>query len=118
MDCSTGGAVSVLQQIRLWCWHLRWFLGILGAAAFLASSAWLRHLPFSSEPIFYSYLQIVGSLLCFTYAANALVRFSGTRDRLTLIIAFGFVLTGVIETAGMLNFYNVLSSDSFIQGRV
>jgi diguanylate cyclase (GGDEF)-like protein len=118
MDCSTGGAVSVLYQIRVWCWHLRWFLGILGAAAFLASSAWLRHLPFSSEPIFYSYLQIVGSLLCFTYAANALVRFSGTRDRLTLIIAFGFVLTGVIETAGMLNFYNVLSSDSFIQGRV
>jgi diguanylate cyclase (GGDEF)-like protein len=110
--------VNVLYQIRVWSWHLRWFLGILGAAAFVALSAWLRHVPFSSEPIFYSYLQIVGSLLCFTYAANALVRFSGTRDRLTLIIAFGFVLTGVIETAGMLNFYNVLSSDSFIQGRV
>ena len=108
----------MLYQIRVWCWHLRWFLGILGAAAFVALSAWLRHLPFSSEPIFYSYLQIVGSLLCFTYAANALVRFSGTRDRLTLIIAFGFVLTGVIETAGMLNFYNVLFSDSLIQGRV
>jgi len=91
--------VNALNQIRVWCWRLRWFFGILGAVAFLAMAAWLRHLPFSSEPILYSYLQIVGSLLCFTYAANALVRFRGTHDRLTLILAFGFVLSGAIEIA-------------------
>ncbi len=61
--------------------------GIIGAAAFLAIAIWLRQLPFSSEPILYAYLQIVGSLLCFTYAANALVRFRGTHDRLTLILS-------------------------------
>jgi diguanylate cyclase (GGDEF)-like protein len=108
----------VLNQIRVWCWRLRWLLGIVGAAAFLASAAWLRQLPSSSEPILYSYLQIVGSLLCFTYAANALVRFSGTHDRLTLILAFGFVLSGAIETAATFNFYDILASGAFSQMRV
>jgi diguanylate cyclase (GGDEF)-like protein len=79
---------------------------------------WLRHLPVTSDPNLYSYLQIVGSLLCFTYAANALVRFSGTHDRLTLILAFGFVLSGVIETAGMFNFYNILASNALGEMRV
>jgi len=108
----------VLIQIREWCWRLRWFLGIIGVVAFLAMAAWLRQLPFSSEPILYSYLQIVGSLLCFTYAANALVRFRGTHDRLTLILAFGFVLSGAIETAATFNFYDILASGSFSQMRV
>jgi diguanylate cyclase (GGDEF)-like protein len=108
----------VLVQIRAWCWRLRWFLGIAGAITFLALAAWLRHLPFSSEPILYAYLQIVGSLLCFTYAANALVRFRGVHDRLTLILAFGFVLSGVIETVASFNFYGVLASGSFGHMRV
>ena len=117
-NCSTGGAVSVLNQIRAWCWRLRWFLGIVAAVAFLAMAAWLRQLPFSSEPILYSYLQIVGSLLCFTYAANALVRFRGTHDRLTLILAFGFVLSGAIETAATFSFYDILASGTFSQAHV
>ena len=108
----------MLIQIREWCWQIRWFLGIIGVVAFLAMAAWLRQLPFSSEPILYSYLQIVGSLLCFTYAANALVRFRGTHDRLTLILAFGFVLSGAIETAATFNFYDILASGSFSQMRV
>jgi diguanylate cyclase (GGDEF)-like protein len=86
--------------------------------AFVALAAWLRQLPLTSEPILYSYLQIVGSLLCFTFAANALVRFRGTHDRLTLILAFGFVLSGVIETAAIFNFYNILASSTLTQMRV
>ena len=93
-------------------------MGIISAAGFVLLAAWLRQLPISSEPILYSYLQIVGSLLCFTYAANALVRFRGTHDRLTLILAFGFVLSGVIETAATFNFYDVLASGSYAQMRV
>jgi len=108
----------VLSQIQVWGYRLRWFLGILGAAAFLVLVVWLRQLPFTSEPILYAYLQIVGSLLCFTYAANAMVRFRGTHDRLTLILAFGFVLSGVIETAGTFNFYDVQAADSYSQLRV
>lgn len=108
----------MLTQIRSWCWNLRWFLGMVGSAAFLAGAMWLRQLPFSSEPILYSYLQIVGSLLCFTYAANALVRFRGTRDRLTLILAFGFVLAGAIETVATFNFYDILAAGASAQMRV
>ncbi len=108
----------MLSQIQAWCWRLRWFLGIVGAVAFLSFGAWLRQLPFSSQPILYTYLQIVGSLLCFTYAANALVRFRGTHDRLTLILAFGFVLSGAIETASTFNFYDILGSGGLSQLRV
>ena len=86
--------------------------------AFVFLTVWLRQLPFSSEPILYSYLQIVGSLLCFTYAANAMVRFRGTHDRRTLILAFGFVLSGVIETVATFNFYDILAGGSSGQLRV
>jgi diguanylate cyclase (GGDEF)-like protein len=108
----------VLKQIRVWCWRLRWSLAILGAAGFLLLAVWLRQLPFVSEPILLSYLQIVGSLLCFTYAANALVRFRGTHDRLTLILAFGFVLSGVIETAATFSFYDIVTSSAASQMHV
>lgn len=105
-------------QVRDWCWRLRWVLGIACWVPFVAFAAWLRHLPFTSEPILYSYLQIVGSLLCFTYAANALVRFRGTHDRLTLILAFGFTLSGVIETVATFSFYDLLASGVSGQARV
>src|ERR1700688_3013839 len=105
-------------QIRVWCWRLRWVLVVAGVAGLIVDAGWLRQLPFSSEPILYSYLQIVGSLLCFTYAANALVRFRGTHDRLTLILAFGFVLSGAIETAATFNFYGILASGAFSQMHV
>ncbi|MGB6198271.1 MAG: GGDEF domain-containing protein [Candidatus Acidiferrales bacterium] len=78
--------------------------------AFIILVTWLRHRPFSSDPILFSYLQMVGGLLSFTFAANALVRFRGTHDRLTLILAFGFVLAGLIETITVFGFYSVLSS--------
>lgn len=107
-----GGRVSRL------CWRFRWLLGVSGVAGLLALTWWLRHLSFSSDPLFYAYLDLVGSLLCFTYAANALVRFRGTHDRLSLILAFGFVLSGLIETASTLGFYNLLSASAATQMRV
>ena len=108
----------MLDQIRVWCWRLRWAFGAAGVIAFIALTAWLRQAPFLSEPILYSYLQIVGSLLCFTYAANAMVRFRGTHDRRTLILAFGFVLSGLIETVATFNFYEILASAASMQARV
>lgn len=106
------------NQIRVWTWRLRWILAGAAGIVFVFLTVWLRQLPFSSEPILYSYLQIVGSLLCFTYAANAMVRFRGTHDRRTLILAFGFVLSGVIETVATFNFYDILAGGSSGQLRV
>jgi diguanylate cyclase (GGDEF)-like protein len=59
-----------------------------------------RFAQLKGSPTTYLYLEVGGSLLCFCYAANALVRFRGTHDRIALILAFGFVLSGMIETIG------------------
>jgi diguanylate cyclase (GGDEF)-like protein len=58
----------------------------------------LRHNDSAGSPQIYLYLEVGGTLLSFCYAANALVRFRGTHDRTALILAFGFVLSGIIET--------------------
>jgi diguanylate cyclase (GGDEF)-like protein len=51
-----------------------------------------------------------GTLLCYCYAANSLVRFRGTHDRTALILAFGFVLSGIFETIGYFGLNNSLNS--------
>lgn len=88
--------------------RLRWPLIGATMLAVIALSVWLRHLNLSSGFIGFSYLQIVGTLLAFTYAANALVRFRGTHDRLTLILAFGFVLSGLIEALSLFGLHGQL----------
>jgi len=47
-----------------------------------------------------------GNAAGFTYAANAMVRFRGTQDRLTLMLAFAFALAGLIETFAIFGFYS------------
>jgi len=90
--------VSIAGKSRCWLPGLQGPLAFLALASVIALSAWLRHFDFSSDFALFCYLQIVGTLLSFTFVANALVRFRGTRDRLTLILALGFVLAGLIET--------------------
>jgi diguanylate cyclase (GGDEF)-like protein len=83
--------------------------GILGAL-FLAAVLYARHARISGSPTTYLYLEVGGSLLCFCYAANALVRFRGTHDRIALILAFAFVLSGTIETLGYFGLNDLLHS--------
>lgn len=58
----------------------------------------LRGAHLEASPETYLYLELTGTFLSFCYAANALVRFRGTHDRIALILAFGFVISGVVET--------------------
>jgi hypothetical protein len=58
-----------------------------------------------ADPLLDTYLEMSGSLIAFTFAANALVRFRGTHDRISLILAFGFVLAGLIEAGTSMTFY-------------
>jgi diguanylate cyclase (GGDEF)-like protein len=69
-------------------------------AVFVAAVLYSRYSHVVGTPTTYLYLEVGGSLLSFCYAANAMVRFRGTRDRVALILAFGFVLSGMIETVG------------------
>jgi diguanylate cyclase (GGDEF)-like protein len=97
--------VSTGTKSRRYLLSLPWPLGILALLGVFALASWLRRCEFSSEFVLFAYLQIVGTLLCFTFVANALVRFRGTRDRLTLILALGFVLAGLIETLAIFKSY-------------
>jgi diguanylate cyclase (GGDEF)-like protein len=81
---------------------------VLGGAIFTAYCVllWvLRHSSYRADPLLDAYLQMAGSLIAFTFAANAMVRFRGTHDRISLILAFGFVLAGLIEAGTSMTFY-------------
>jgi len=85
-----------------------------GAAAvvlvFFGLIFFARQFGMAVSPEVYLYLEVGGTLLSFCYAANALVRFRGTHDRTALILAFGFVLSGIIEAAAYFGLDNMLSS--------
>ncbi len=70
------------------------------AIGYFALIAYLRYAGVTGTTQSYLYLEVGGTLISFCYAANALVRFRGTHDRTALILAFGFVLSGIIETVG------------------
>ncbi len=91
--------------------RLRWLAAAAAVPGVVFLGIWLRHLNFTSHFILFSYLQIVGSLLCFTYSANALVRSRVTNDRMTLILALGFILAGAIETVAFFGVSLPLASD-------
>jgi diguanylate cyclase (GGDEF)-like protein len=85
--------------------------GAMSLALFFVMVFHLRQINVAGSPQGYLYLEVGGTLLSFFYAAIALVRFRGTHDRTALILAFGFVLSGIIETVGCFGL-----NDSLISG--
>ncbi|HWQ02871.1 MAG TPA: GGDEF domain-containing protein [Candidatus Nitrosotenuis sp.] len=85
---------------------LFWAIGI---CAFVAASFWLRREPYAANPFFFPYLEIVSSVMAFTFAASALVRFRGANDRIALMLSFGFVLAGLTDTYFGFSFYRQLN---------
>lgn len=90
--------------------RLVWASGLTFLTLFLAAIFYLRQTAVAASPQDYLYLEVGGTLLCYCYAANALVRFRGTHDRTALILAFGFVLSGIFETLGTFGLNNSLTS--------
>jgi diguanylate cyclase (GGDEF)-like protein len=80
-------------------------LWALGAGAFFFVVWTLRLSNYRADLLVDTYLQMAGGLVAFTFAANALVRFRGTHDRVSLIMAFGFVLAALIEAATAMSAY-------------
>src|SRR5271154_3785021 len=94
-----GGFWAGVHNFRL---VLLWSIGIGIYLSFL----WVLHSSsYVADPLLDTYLQMGGSLIAFTFAANALVRFRGTHDRISLILAFGFVMAGLIEAGTSMTFY-------------
>ena len=75
-------------------WGFAWTL--IGVVFFLFLWS-VRHSSYYPDAMLERYIQLAGSVLAFTFAANALVRFRGMHDRISLILAFGFGLAGLIE---------------------
>ena len=92
--------------------------GALSFALFLAVIFYLRQISVAGSPQGYLYLEVGGTLVSFCYAANALVRFRGTHDRTALILAFGFVLSGIIETVGCFGLNDWLISGALSLSRI
>jgi diguanylate cyclase (GGDEF)-like protein len=88
---------------------LVWSIAVpLSAILFLSGLYYLRSANAAGSSQVYLYLEVGGTLVSFCYAANALVRFRGTHDRTALILSFGFVLSGLIETVGYFHFNQIL----------
>lgn len=69
-------------------------LSAVAALGVLILAGWLRRFPTVPDPLRYGQLQFTSGILAFTFAATALVRFRGTRDRLPLMLACGFLIVG------------------------
>jgi len=93
-------------------------LAILALAGFCALLWMLRHSQYASDPLANAYLEMAGSLIAFTFAANAMIRFRGTHDRISLILAFGFVLAGLIEAASSMTFYRGMLVTATVNGEI
>jgi diguanylate cyclase (GGDEF)-like protein len=65
----------------------------------------LRQLNIVVNPLVWSSAQIIIALLSFTIAANVLVRYHGTGDRVSLILGLTLAVTGIIHLIAILEFY-------------
>src|SRR5207244_13513687 len=73
---------------------------------------WLRRIALQPDAILQGYLQVIGALLAFVFAAVTLVRFQGTQDRISLILGAGFLLSGAVLTATSILFFQFLPETS------
>lgn len=96
----------------------RWPFAFIGGAGTVILLGWLRSLQITFEPVQYLSLSLFGSLLILTFAANALVRFRGTRDRISLILALGFALAGLVEAGSNLDLYSAMAGGAAMPLRV
>jgi len=101
-----GGSVG--RSEKIWGLIHRFrvvLLWTIAGASYLLLLWVLRNSTYQADPLLDTYLEMAGSGIAFTFAANALVRFRGTHDRISLILAFGFVLAGLIEAGTSMTFY-------------
>jgi diguanylate cyclase (GGDEF)-like protein len=92
-------------------WTQLWSVSLVALTVlFFGGIFYLRYAGVSGSPQAYLYLEVGGTLISFCYAANALVRFRGTHDRTALILAFGFALSGIIETIGYFTLNSIMQA--------
>src|SRR5260370_797794 len=86
------------------------FAVIAGGVAIFAIALRLRGLPFAADPPLCASIDTMGPFLTFTFTANVLVRFRGSRDLMSLILAIGFGVVGLMQLALALQLFHHLDS--------
>src|SRR5208283_2180900 len=81
-------------------------LAAIAAAGYLIFLLALRNSSYSADPLLDTFLDMAGSLIAFTFAANAMIRFRGTHDRISLTLALGFVVAALIEACTSITLYH------------
>jgi|SRR5882672_2065583 len=82
-----------------------WFV-LFACAGFLVLGHFLRQLNIVVNPLAWSSAEIISALLSFTIAANVLVRYYGTGNRVSLLLGLTFSITGLIHLGAIFEFYN------------
>jgi diguanylate cyclase (GGDEF)-like protein len=85
---------------------------VASGVAVAAAGFRLRQLPFIADPWMCASIDTIGAFLSFTFAANTLVRFSGTRERMALLLAAGFGISGLMQLSLALQLFSHASSAS------
>lgn len=86
-----------------------WF-PLAAAVPIFIAGMWLRGLSFAADPSLSASVDVIGVFLSFTIAANTLVRFRGTRDRMPLVLAIGFGAAGLLELGATLELFRHLAT--------
>jgi diguanylate cyclase (GGDEF)-like protein len=80
------------------------------AAAILVLSHFLRQLDILLNPLAWASAEIISALLCLIIAANVLVRYHGTGNRVALLLGLTFGMIGLIHLGAIFEFYNDYAS--------
>ncbi len=99
------GIKTLLARIGRTSWAVLAVVFLVFAAGY-----WLRGLPFTADSSLSASIDVIGAFLSFTIAANTLVRFRGTRDRMPLVLAVGFGASGLLELGATLELFRYLTT--------
>ncbi len=83
-------------------------LVLLACASCVLLGYFLRQLDIVLNPLVWSSAEIISALLSLTIAANVLVRYHGTGNRVLLLLGLTFGITGIIHLGAIFEFYDLL----------
>jgi diguanylate cyclase (GGDEF)-like protein len=95
-------SVNRPSAFKLVLWH------VIGLLLVLFAATSLRSVSLEPDSVLQGYLQVIGALLAFVFAALSFVRFQGTQDRIALILGGGYLLSGAVLSASSVLFFQFL----------
>src|ERR1700676_5204485 len=81
------------------------WIAMLACGGLIVVGHLLRQLNIVVNPLVWSSAQIITALLSFTIAANVLVRYHGTGNRVSLLLGLTLAVSGIIHLFAILEFY-------------